>query len=217
MHVCECMYIYIMWFCIVVHLVVWKPHLVCQKILHHHKNLPVVTDVLDSRQSVLPCTGCGSSCTIYKAASGSFSDGSGSSDYANSASCQWMIAVENAKNVELNFTAFSTELSTDVVRVYKCTNVSNTSCEGVELIAELSGTYSTPQTVLCSTSYVLVQFMSDLAVTSQGFTATWTSDQTLQAPLQSFPRVSLCPVHLKQIKHACADTASAVLPPVYIT
>jgi hypothetical protein len=121
-------------------------------------------------QSILPCNGCGSTCGLLTAATGTFSDGSGSSNYANSATCQWIIAPAGASNVSLAFTEFSTEGCCDFVRVYTCMNV---SCQGAQLVAELSGLYSTVQTVTSMSGYVLVQFLSDYEGNQPGFTATW--------------------------------------------
>ncbi len=134
-------------------------------------------------QTNLFCTGCGSSCGVLTAAQGTFSDGSGASNYANSATCQWIIAPTGATQVSVTFTEFSTESCCDILRVYQC---ATSMCEDAQLIAELSGTYSTAPTILSTSGYVLVQFWSDYEVNQAGFIATWSSSHA--SP--SFPLVS---------------------------
>jgi hypothetical protein len=107
-------------------------------------------------------------------ASGAFSDGSGASKYDEDSLCQWIIAPRiGAKSITITFTEFDTELSADTVKVYQCANV---SCEGAQLVRDLSGLYDSEQTISVSAGYVLVQFTSDSSNTSPGFSASWTSD-----------------------------------------
>jgi hypothetical protein len=140
-------------------------------------------------QGVFPCTGCASTCGTLTDTSGVFSDGSGSSNYANSASCQWMIAPTQATKITITFTEFVTEINNDVVRVYQCTS---TACQSVQLVGELSGTYDTaqPQTVISTTGFLLVQFTSNSGTAYSGFTATWSSTVAVSVPASSALQVS---------------------------
>jgi hypothetical protein len=140
-------------------------------------------------QDGLICAGCGNSCAIYKAVAGTISDGSGSSEYSANANCKWVIAPSLASFVSITFSEFDTQ-STDWVRVYKCVDA---TCSSPELQAQLSGAYSSPQSVTVLTGYMLVWFSSDGYVQRPGFTASWTSSspappvRALLAPhLQTF-------------------------------
>jgi hypothetical protein len=142
-------------------------------------------------QGTLACTGCASTCGILTAASGTFSDGSGASNYANSATCQWIIAPTGATQITLTFTEFSTESCCDIVRVYECANM---SCQaGVQLVGELSGYYASWQTITSASEFILVHFTTDPSTSQSGFTATWASD----APLLPSPvQASLAPTQV---------------------
>jgi hypothetical protein len=118
----------------------------------------------------LPCTGCGSACGVFTAANGTFSDGSGPSDYSNNVFCQWIIAPSGATQVSINFTALNTESCCDFIRVYECTSL---DCAARKEISQLSGTYDTVQTVTANTGYMLVHFTTDASATFGGFTANW--------------------------------------------
>jgi hypothetical protein len=139
-------------------------------------------------QSVLPCQGCGSTCSVLTEVSGTLSDGSGLSDYEHRALCQWIIApAANTSNITITFKEFSTELHTDVVQVYACMNI---SCQDVSLIGELSGTYSAAQSLSSATGYMLVQFRSDSSISQAGFEARWDSAVSSQHAAPSVPLVS---------------------------
>ncbi len=136
-------------------------------------------------QAPLPCTGC-ESCKIYRAASGTFSDGSGSANYPDGADCKWMIAAPNGMSqITISFTEFDTEACCDFVTVYQCTDI---ECGTKQFLSELYGTYSSPQQITSTTGYVLVHFTTNHATQFQGFTATWTSIATLSIPVM--PNVS---------------------------
>jgi hypothetical protein len=85
----------------------------------------------------------------------------------------WRIAPAGVTRFTITFTEFSTEEYVDVVQVYQCFNA---SCEGAQLVRELSGSYASYQTVTLSPGYAVVQFTSDASTTFSGFTASWTSD-----------------------------------------
>jgi hypothetical protein len=119
--------------------------------------------------------------------SGTLSDGSGPSNHENGATCVWILAPPNATEITLSFTAFSTELYVDAVQVYQCVNV---SCQDVKLLAELSGTYDTAQSISSTTGYMLVQFRSDNAISQAGFEATWNAMVDAKYAALSVPLVS---------------------------
>ena len=98
---------------------------------------------------------------------GNFSDGSGSSNYANNQQCFWYIAPPCATSVTLSFSQFNTELNYDGIAVYD-------SLEATNLIGFYSGT-TLPASVTSTTGSMLVLFISDYANVSQGFTANYTS------------------------------------------
>ena len=121
-------------------------------------------------QASYSCTGCVSGCGLFTSPNGTFSDGSGSSNHSANASCEWMLAPFGAAQITLRFTMFSTQPGNDVVRVFQCMNV---SCSQQQQLAELSGTYSTVQSVTSATGYMRVVFTSDGSVNFDGFNASW--------------------------------------------
>jgi hypothetical protein len=141
-------------------------------------------------QRVLPCTGCGTTCRMLTGASGSLSDGSGTSNYANNARCQWIIAPKGATQITLTFTELSTHSSADFVQVWQC---ANTDCQTVQQLAHLHGFHSSQYTVTSGLGVLLVQFVTDTSGNSPGFTATWSSNA--QIPFSS--NVSSLPILCK--------------------
>jgi hypothetical protein len=119
----------------------------------------------------LTCTGCGSSCGLLTSDTGSISDGSGSSYYANSANCKWIIAPSGAVSLQLTFLELSTEQGYDYVRVFTCTSTTEASCS---LSSELTGLYR-PGYLDVQSGRVMIQFTSDSIVTEAGFTMQWTA------------------------------------------
>jgi hypothetical protein len=109
---------------------------------------------------------------------GALSDGSGPENYQPNSRCQWLVAPAAATEVIFNFTEFSTEQDSDIVQIFRCFNI---SCQGAQLIREMSGSYSSYQIVSLSAGYVLIQFTSDASTTYSGFTASWTSNAPLPA------------------------------------
>ena len=103
---------------------------------------------------------------------GILTDGSGTSDYGNNADCGWLIAPTGATQIALRFKDFNTQKGVDVVRVTQCATL---DCANGQELAALSGTYSTPQLVVSSTSFMKVAFTSDGSITRSGFSALWTS------------------------------------------
>lgn len=105
--------------------------------------------------------------SILSSPSGSFSDGSNSSNYGNNQLCYWFIAPPCASGVTLSFSQFNTELNYDGVLIYD-------DLAGTNKIATLSGT-SIPSAVTSTTGKMLIIFVSDYSTTLQGFTANYTS------------------------------------------
>lgn len=103
------------------------------------------------------------------APSGSFSDGSGTSDYTNRANCRWLIQPLGATWIRLSFTSFNTESGYDFVRVYDGATTS------APLLGSFSGS-SLPQTLTSSGGSMLVVFTSDSSITRAGWEASYTSN-----------------------------------------
>lgn len=111
-----------------------------------------------------PC----SSTTNLTSQSGSFSDGSGTSNYGNNANCSWLINPPGALSITLNFSAFVTQSVKDIVNVY----------DGIDENANLLGSYSgsTVPTSLTSTGGAMyVEFITDSITTAAGWDATYSS------------------------------------------
>jgi hypothetical protein len=140
-------------------------------------------------QGGLSCLGCSSSCSLATTHDGILSDGSGPLNYGSNAKCQWLVAPVNATQITFNFTEFNTEQGVDVVQLFQC---SDASCEDVQLVQELSGSYSSYQSITLDMSYVLVQFASDASTTYSGFTASWTSNAPSPNPVSGGPALTLC-------------------------
>ena len=122
-------------------------------------------------QAYYPYVGCRLTRGLLTSANGTFSDGSGPVNYADSTSCEWMIASLDRKSlITIQFHEFSTEPLRDVVRVLQCTDI---LCSQQQQLAELSGMYTSSQTLTSTTSYVRVVFTSDSSVNFDGFTASW--------------------------------------------
>ena len=101
------------------------------------------------------------------------------SNYANSATCQWIIAPPGATEIEISFKEFQTDQYCDIVRIYACTGI---QCTGTLMIAELSGVYYTSQTIRSNTGYMLIQFTSDSSNSYSGFTASWSATTPSPTP-----------------------------------
>jgi Zn-dependent metalloprotease len=111
---------------------------------------------------------CNGVVTNLTSATGTFSDGSGTDKYANNSNCAWLIQPTNAKTVTLNFTAFDTELNYDGIIVYDGSN--NTA----PVLGRFSGT-TLPPAVTSTTGSMYIEFLSDEALRSNGWTANYTS------------------------------------------
>ncbi len=130
------------------------------------------------------CTGCGTDCGVRTASSGSFSDGSGSSNYPDNAVCEWVLIPTGAAQVTVTFTSFSTELDYDFVKVHWCTD---NTCTLGGVLGQLTGTYSSQQSFTSTTGFMYIRFTSDNSLALTGFTATYTSTTQAAAPTVCMP------------------------------
>lgn len=105
--------------------------------------------------------------TTLTGQTGTFSDGSGGSNYANNAFCYWNIAPAGATSITLNFTAFDTETNYDGVIVYDGESVND------PVLLNWSGT-NLPPAVTSTGDKMLVVFTSDATITQGGFDANYT-------------------------------------------
>lgn len=85
----------------------------------------------------LKCSGCGDECMRFTSMSGSFTDGSGDSNYPNNADCEWQISVGEGNIITLSVDSLDLEQGYDFLKVYTCTD---SSCSARSLIATLDGT-----------------------------------------------------------------------------
>ena len=108
--------------------------------------------------------------TNLTASSGTFSDGSGNTNYGNNANCSWYIAPAGANQITLSFSSFNTEATYDTVTVYDGPNAS------YPVLATLSGN-SLPTSISTSlgTGAMFVKFTSDSTQNFSGWTANYSS------------------------------------------
>lgn len=106
--------------------------------------------------------------TSLAAVSGTFNDGSNSSDYVNNSDCKWLIQPPGAVSVSLSFTSFSTEQGFDFVKIYDGNNTS------APLLGSFSGS-SIPSSIISNGGSMLVHFTSNSNITSSGWEAAYTS------------------------------------------
>lgn len=113
------------------------------------------------------CPGTGS---ILTNSSGKIS--TGRSTYANSISCQWIIAPTSSSLVSLRFSTFDTAYG-DLVTVYTCIDVNCSESTRV-LLAQASGSVP-PSEIISATGIMLVTFASDARLTASGFVAIYST------------------------------------------
>jgi len=111
-----------------------------------------------------PCSGL----TNLTAASGSFSDGSGTSNYTNNQNCSWLIQPAGAASITFGLTNLATEISADIITVYDGTSAAS------PILGSFSGTNNL-NTFTSSTGSIFVTFVTNGSVTDQGFDAFYTS------------------------------------------
>jgi hypothetical protein len=126
-------------------------------------------------QTTLPCVGCGSTCRLFSAAQGTFTDGSGDADYSSDASCEWIIAPKFSDQIIVWFTEFSTQADYDTVLVSECIVEYCKDAGAPKRLALLSGINTTSQVMSSTTGYVKVAFRSDSSITAAGFSVSWSS------------------------------------------
>lgn len=97
---------------------------------------------------------------------GIIKDGSEGDSYANNTYCSWLIQPENSESVTLSFQEFETEKDYDGVVVYDGANNS------ASILGEFSGS-SLPSSLTSSGGSMFIEFLSDEALRSSGFEATY--------------------------------------------
>ncbi|KAK3593640.1 hypothetical protein CHS0354_025531 [Potamilus streckersoni] len=88
--------------------------------------------------------------------------------YPSYADCRWKVIAPIGSKVQLNFTFFQTEESYDVVKFYDGLSTSD------DLIGSFSGSVR-PDSIVSSSNFLLIRFISDQDVEMSGFSAKWTS------------------------------------------
>lgn len=111
---------------------------------------------------------CNASASTLTAQSGNFSDGSGTNKYSNNSDCSWLIQPNSASSITLSFSAFDTELNYDGVIVYDGTNNS------APILGKFTGT-TIPSPVTSTGGSMYVSFLSDEALRSNGWNASYSS------------------------------------------
>jgi Zn-dependent metalloprotease len=114
--------------------------------------------------------------TSLTASNGTFTDGSGSANYGNNSSCKWVIAPAGATQISLNFTAFNTEATYDIVTVY------NGPDDTFPVLATWWGN-TLPPTISTTAGIgaMCVKFTTDTSNTFSGWSANYTSLVTTPA------------------------------------
>lgn len=129
--------------------------------------------------------------TQLTAPNGTFSDGSGNSDYTNRANCRWLIQPPGATFIQLTFSSFNTESNYDFVRVYDGPTTSS------PLLGSYSGT-SIPPTLTSTGGSMLVVFTSDSSITRAGWEASYTSNGVSTSLTASIGEVRYYPVPTRE-------------------
>ena len=106
--------------------------------------------------------------TNLTASSGTFSDGSGNSNYGNNATCKWVIAPTGATQISLNFSAFNTESTYDIVTVY------DGPTESYPVLATWWGN-TLPPTITSTSGAMCVKFTTDGTTNFSGWSANYSS------------------------------------------
>ena len=108
--------------------------------------------------------------TLLTALSGTFTDGSGSSNYGNNSNCKWVIAPAGATQITLNFTSFNTEATYDIVTVY------NGPDDTYPVLATWWGNTLPPTiSTTAGVGAMCIKFSSDTSNTLSGWSANYTS------------------------------------------
>ena len=97
--------------------------------------------------------------------SGTFSDGSGTSNYSINSDCRWLIQPSGATSINLVFTAFNLDVS-DHVYVYDGASIAS------PLLLTATGN-TLPTNVISTGGSLLLRFVSDANTTASGWTANY--------------------------------------------
>ncbi len=100
--------------------------------------------------------------TTLTADAGQVSDGSGPFRYGNNSVCQWRIQPEAPMDLHLTFTAFDTEESGDIVKVY--------DLQSMTMLGSFSGS-ALPEPVFCPSGKMLIMFVTNSDITADGWEA----------------------------------------------
>ncbi|MBK6484075.1 MAG: fibronectin type III domain-containing protein [Chitinophagaceae bacterium] len=112
-------------------------------------------------------TSCSGTTTLTQPG-GSFSDGSGTSDYNPDLNCKWLISPPGATSITVLFSSFNTQLNKDKVKIYDGPDVSS------PLIGTFSGS-SLPPSVTSTGGSMLVKFNTDASISAPGWSANYSS------------------------------------------
>lgn len=115
-------------------------------------------------QSIALCN----STTILTSPTGTFNDGSGSSNYLNNSDCQWKIQPSGATSINLTFSEFDLSAPGDTLFVYDGSTISS------PLLASLTGN-TIPSTITSTGGNLLIRFSTDGSITSSGWAANYTA------------------------------------------
>jgi len=130
--------------------------------------------------------------TTLTTASDTFTDGSGTCNYNNSAVCRWQIEPTNAGSVTLHFTDFNTEPVKDIVRIVD--PVTSTT------LATYSGP-NIPASVTSNSGKMLIYFVSNSSITAAGWTAYYTSTPSGLEDFNTVKELSVYPNPVKYQLH----------------
>ncbi|MDO9186715.1 MAG: T9SS type A sorting domain-containing protein [Bacteroidia bacterium] len=123
--------------------------------------------ILFTQSAVAQCSG---TAMVLNAASGSLTDGSGTSNYVDDLDCFWLISPAGAGTISLTFTALDLELylCSDKVRIY----------DGSDTTGNLIGTAcgnTLPATITSTGGAMYIRFTSDISYSGAGWEASYTS------------------------------------------
>jgi len=83
--------------------------------------------------------------------------------------CQWTISSKADSQISLKFSAFDTESSYDVLRIYSCLDA---DCK-TRTETKISGTFENVKSEYKSLGYMQIEFVSDEGGVKEGFEAMW--------------------------------------------
>ncbi len=107
-----------------------------------------------------------------------FDDGSGSSnDYCNNTDCSWLIQPTDAITITLFFDEFDIEQAGTEGYIYDAVEVYDGSNTSAPLLGTFSGD-NIPQAITSTGNSMFIRFYSDISVTSEGWSAYYTSTTT---------------------------------------